>query len=274
MQPLDFLKSGIAVIPVLPFSKKPSVRWLKYQHRLPTHTEQSIWFRPGRQINYAVICGWRGLVVLDFDAIRGFLTWQSWAIAEGGAARRVALETYRVRTSRGMHVYLFVDDMPRCGKFQWGDIKGRGGYVLIPPSVHPSGAIYMAVDEAAPVLRVQELGEVIPDPPPVPAVWIPTPTRVYATSSLWPATILEQIKERISVLEYFPDARHTGQNRWYVAQCPFHQDRNPSLWIDTVKGLVGCYAGCTSRPLDVVGLHARLHGMDDRAAIRELGARL
>ena len=271
MEPMDFSTIGIAVIPVFYQSKKPSVRWQKYQHELPSPPAILRWFRPGRRTNAAVVCGWRGLTVLDFDTLQGYVQWQAWAIGWNQVAREIATSTYRVKTSRGMHVYVFIEETPRCGHFQWGDIKGRGGYVLIPPSVHPSGTAYTAIDEHAPILSCARLDEIIPDAPPPPVVRPASLQHVYAASSLWPATVIERIKELVPILGYFPDARPTGGGgRWYVARCPFHDDREPSMWIDTQRGICSCYAGCTQKPLDVIDLHTRLHGLDTKAAIREL----
>lgn len=270
MQPKDFYEMGIAVIPVYYQSKKPSVKWQRYQHELPSQGDILRWFRPGRRTNAAVICGWQGLTILDFDTIQGYIEWKAWAIGEGPPAAEIALNTYRVKTSRGMHVYVFVEDVPRCGHFQWGDVKGQGGYVLIPPSVHPNGAVYAAVDDAAPILSIGGLKEIIPDPPQE-LVRMPRPVRVFAASSLWPATLIEQVKEQTSILSYFPEAKQTGGGgRWYVARCPFHDDHAPSMWIDTQRGICGCYAGCTPKPLDVLDLYARLHGVDIREALKRI----
>jgi hypothetical protein len=273
MNATDFARGGIACVPILYRTKTPEVRWQKYQSTLPTEPEMARWWRPGRQTNAAVVCGWKGLTVLDFDDFSQFIQWQAGAIADGGIARDVALTTYRVRTSRGIHLYLFVDDTPRCGKFKYGDIKAKGGYVLIPPSVHPSGHVYAAVDESAPILRVKSLDGIIPDPPKPPMVTLPTPTHVFATSSLWPATRIEQIKQALSILDFFPDAKQTGKN-WYVAHCPWHDDRNESLWIDTSRGICACYAGCTQKPLDVIGVYARVRNIDNKEAVKELSKQL
>jgi len=276
MEPTDFHQMGIAVIPVLPKSKKPAVgNWRQYQKRLPPDNLVQAWFRPGRETNAAVICGWRGLTVLDFDDATAYVAWQSWAVSEGGIARQVALETYRVKSSRGMHLYLFVDNTPRCEKSQYCDIKGKGGYVLIPPSVHPSGARYVAVEPFAPILKVSDLAEVIPDPPEPPVPPINPPTRVYQTSNLWPMTVIEQIKTSYSILDFFPTARPTGGNgRWYMTHCPFHDDRNESMRLDTQHNLAFCFAGCTPKPLDVIALYARLNNLTNREAVKVLAARV
>ena len=274
MEPTEFLRKGIAVIPVLFASKKPLVTWRRYQHTLPTESQVRLWFHPGRKVNAAVICGWEGLTVLDFDTHPDYVAWLAWAVAEGGEARRAAVETYRVRTSRGMHLYLFIDETPRTGHFQWGDIKGAGGYVLIPPSVHPSGTIYQCVDPTASILRVQSLGQVIPDPPDPPAPNPPPVTRVYAASSLWPKTIVDEIKDRMSILDLLPGAKPSGGQRWYMVRCPLHDDKEPSMRVDLEKGLCYCFTGCTPKPLDVIALYGRLHGLDNKQAVKELAKQL
>jgi len=266
----EFQNLGIAVIPVIYRTKIPAVAWREYQQRQPTQHELDIWFRSGHQTNAAVICGWHGLTVLDFDTTLDYLRWQLWALGYSELARNIALRTYRVRTSRGMHVYLFVEDEPRCGHFAGGDIKGRGGYVLIPPSVHPSGTPYRAVDDAAPILSVRTLSEILPEAPPPPAPQPQPLTDVYPTSQLWPASLLEQAKAAHPILSMFAEARDTGGGRWYMAKCPFHDDEHESMWIDARRGLCGCYAGCTPQPLDAIDLYARLHGLSLKEAIREM----
>ncbi len=271
MDPQDFQVLGVAVIPVIFASKKPSVRWQQYQRRLPSQGQIARWFRPGRCTNAAVVCGWQGLTVLDFDTFANYVAWKTWAVAVGGIAERVAVETYRVKTSRGIHVYIFVNDTPRCGHFQFGDIKGQGGYVLIPPSIHPSGSSYTAINPGASILRIGSLREIVPDAPEPPAPRIAPPVYVFAASALWPATAIEQIKQQTLILTYFPDAKPTGSNgRWYMARCPFHDDQAPSMWIDTQRGICGCYAGCTDKPFDVLDLHRRLHGGTIRDTVRSL----
>jgi hypothetical protein len=271
MKPSEFLKMGIAVIPVYPKSKKPAVRWRDYQRVLPKESQFQIWFRPDRDpaYNAAVICGWRGLVVLDFDDQHSYSAWLVWTVKHGGEAWEVAEKTYRVKTARGMHLYLFVDETLRCSKFDYGDIKGIGGYVLIPPSVHPSGAQYVAVDESASIVHVSSLTGIIPNAPQPPIPSAPL-THVYQSSALWPGTLVEQIKASVSILSLFPDAKPTGGLRWWRARCPLHDDSDPSLWIDLDRGLCGCYAGCTVKPLDVIGMFARIHGLDNAEAIKRL----
>jgi hypothetical protein len=269
MQPLDLLNAGVAVIPCAPKTKTPLVKWREYQQRLPTAAEFSRWFYPGNHRNAAAICGWNGLAVIDFDDTTRYGAWLAWCTVTGGVARRVAAETYRVRTARGVHVYLYVSEPTRCSHTEGIDVKAAGGYVLIPPSVHPSGAVYTALNEGAPILTVDALAQVLKDAPPPPAPKAPPVTNVAAASSLWPATPIDQILSAVPILSFFPGAIQSGEH-WWMACCPFHDDRHESMWIDTERGLCGCYAGCTPKPLDALGLYARLHNMTIKAAVKEM----
>ena len=54
-------------------------------------------------------------------------------------------ETSEVITSRGRHVYFSPHDGLRNSAGRVGpgiDVRGAGGYVLVPPSIHPSGHVY------------------------------------------------------------------------------------------------------------------------------------
>src|SRR5262245_5451573 len=49
------------------------------------------------------------------------------------------------------------------------------------------------------------------------------------------------------LLSHLSGVRNTGTDRW-IAQCPAHQDRSPSLSIRALpdKVLIRCFAGCTA----------------------------
>ena len=281
-----FTSLGLSVIPVYPRSKRPTIAWHPYQEQVPTAEELASWFGAGSPYNAAVVCGGpRGLTVLDFDRQRTYRAWLRWAAGDAGA-REAAEATYRVRTARGIHVYLFVADRPGChqmgrgrrrdGKLRtvWGDVKGEGGLAMIPPSVHPTGVAYRAMDESAPIVWVASLAEVLPELVLTPACPDPTyvvPARVVAASSFLPAGLIGDIKGRLDITSLVGDAHPSGDGgRWLMAHCPLHDDASESFWIDTARGLCGCFSGCTPRPLDVIGLYARLHGLTNREAIRQL----
>lgn len=284
-QAQHWLSLGIATIPIRHRDKRPALpAWRKYQTTLPTDGELRAWFN-GRLRNLGVVAGWAGLTVLDFDSPALYHLWYTWATLQGGVAATVAECTYRVLTARGVHVYVGVDDRPRCTRHDvlQVDVKGRGGYVLAPPSMHPSGAQYTCLDAAAPIVRVGTLAEVLPLPTPTSPPRILSEKTTEITESYrcdpWEAAaapvfgngsgdLVGEIKSAISILELLPAVG--GRGRWRMARCPFHDDGNPSMWIDTERGLCGCYAGCTPKPLDVINLHARLHNLENGEAVRGL----
>ncbi len=146
--------------------KEPLVKWEEYQTRQPTEEEVERWFAGRDDVNLGIVCGFlhdaggrrmdKALVVVDFDdeeAAREF----SERLRELG----LNPETWVVRTGlregggHGWHVYFLVDlsgvgeerarelvktRLRVAGKV---DVKGEGGYVVAPPSVHKSGARYV-----------------------------------------------------------------------------------------------------------------------------------
>ena len=100
-----WLNDGIACIPVAYRDKRPAVAsWREFQTRLPTLAEIRQWFQ-SRLTNMAIVTGWRGLVVLDFDQRPLYELWRDWSREAAPNARF----SHTVQTSRGVHVYFFID---------------------------------------------------------------------------------------------------------------------------------------------------------------------
>jgi len=163
-QALAFLHLGLSVIPVPPprpgvepgrigDGKVPAIAWRDYQTRLPTEDEIRAWFG-GAPMNLAIVTGAvSGIVVVDADAPEA-VRW---------ATRRLTYTPWQVRTSRGYHLYYRTPEarVPNRARIDAGDgrlaldLRGDGGYVIAPPSVHRSGAVYrLAGDWTAPRSRV------------------------------------------------------------------------------------------------------------------------
>jgi len=279
---LEFYRLGVSTIPVPHMQKKPVIRWSEYQERLPSSDELIRWFSV-YPTNWGVICGRLHhlrmpgfLVVIDFDQLDRALDWLN----------RGIVRTRMITTSRGLHAYFFTREDP--GKTmhfpELGfDLVAQGAYVIGAESVHPSGAVYQVLD-SSPVAWVNRVRDVLPEIPAVQVaktrVVIPAP--VQADSSPWasaenPPDLIQAIKARYRILDFFPDAERSSYGRqddFYLARCPFHDDHNPSFWINARLNLCGCYAGCTSKPYDVINLVARLEGISNQNAIHLLGQRL
>lgn len=277
-----FSELGYSVIPCDYRTKAASVKWTQYQEQRPTDHQIFKWFAH-RITNAAVLTGCHGygvgLVVIDFDNLQDFETWKLWASQNNP----VTLDAYMVKTRRGMHVYLSSvnEHSFRNLHYEGVDVKGAGGYVMLPGSIHPSGFVYESVDsDNLFIPGFESIEEVLPpeilerrknaifesyDRPPTMELSDSQILDIPAGRKL----TIEQIKARHRIEDFIPVAMVTGAD-YYVAHCPFHNDENPSFWVNTAKQICGCQAGCTPIVLDVVNLFARLHNVSNSEAINQL----
>jgi hypothetical protein len=139
MTTLDYHDAGLAVIPLQRQSKRPLVRWSEYQTTPPDRDLVQSWARRWPGCNWAVLLGppSSGLLALDFDDAVSYARWAA-------AWPDVAQAAPTAATARGAHVYLVGPAGQRTVSMEnyAGEVKGAGGYVLLPPSIHPSGAVY------------------------------------------------------------------------------------------------------------------------------------
>ena len=88
-----------------------------------------------RGVNWGVKTGVK-LTVIDFDTPLEFIHF----IAKN--MEKLPPGTPIVKTGRGYHIWLRPMQSTKTQHITGGDIKGEGGYVVAPPSVHATGAIY------------------------------------------------------------------------------------------------------------------------------------
>lgn len=128
------------MVPVVPGMKSPAVAWATYQHRLPTETELRRWWGMNPDFNIGIVTGKiSNLAVVDVDPKRG------------GQVDPFVFEhptDVVVQTGgNGYHLYYRypedIDNVPNLVGFQPGlDIRGDGGIIIAPPSVHTTGSRY------------------------------------------------------------------------------------------------------------------------------------
>jgi hypothetical protein len=136
---LEYNKLGLCVIPI-PYGKKAArIRWGKYQQKHPDENQLRKWFS-NKNRNIAVVLGpvSGDLVCRDFDTTTGY---ESWFANYPDLAKKLPT----VRTSKGGHVY-FQSSVIGIKKYADGELRGKGGYCLLPPSVHPNGQTYQWVN--------------------------------------------------------------------------------------------------------------------------------
>jgi hypothetical protein len=138
---------GLCVIPVprpdaSHDGKRPDLAWKEYQERRSTEAELRRWFRTEQ--NLAVVTGAvSGVVVVDVDTHDGIM----WV------RRNLTLPAWCVATARGLHAYFRHPGgrVANRARIETGegrmaiDVRGDGGYVIAPGSVHASGVVYRPV---------------------------------------------------------------------------------------------------------------------------------
>jgi hypothetical protein len=233
----------------------------------PLRHELKEWFSTKLR-NIAIVTGWQNLVILDIDNLALYGVWEMWA----SHTRRELLSTYRVQTSRGIHLYYYMQTPPETGlKWPGIDVKAAGGYCLIDPSIHPSGAKYAAIE--ADIVSVEGVESILP------AELIQTlperntaPTPCMCAQDSGPFAIKEDkpslfVKDSVKILDFFPGM--VVRSRFVKVRCPLHDDKHASGWIDTERNKYGCQT-CFNGSMDVIQFYAELKGIDNKQAIGEL----
>lgn len=140
-----YREQGLCTIPIPFKTKKATLEWKKYQTRLPNDQELQQWFGTDNT-NIALVTGHisGNLVVLDFDDEVSF--WDFIEKSKEKLKQDIHKLTPVVATAKGYHVYIRTKDLVKSQKFPRLDIKSEGGYVVAPPSLHPTGAQYLFVN--------------------------------------------------------------------------------------------------------------------------------
>ena len=105
-----------------------------------------LWWTATPEANIGFVPGSVGLLVLDLDGPE--------ATAEAQALGLLSEPTTCVATARGEHRY-YRHPGGMIGNRKLSahiDVRADAGYVLLPPSVHPSGAVYRWSDRSAPAV--------------------------------------------------------------------------------------------------------------------------
>lgn len=143
---------GWRVFPCEPRGKRPIVKW-RTEATTDTDTIRA-WWDTEPHANLGVCTG-DGLIVIDLDGPDGANTYDL-LVAHLGALPK----TLTANTGKGRHLYYRADGYDlrnSAGKLGPGvDIRAEGGYVIAPPSMHPSGARYTWEKAGADVARLPD----------------------------------------------------------------------------------------------------------------------
>jgi hypothetical protein len=146
---LALAKKGFAVFPCQPRAKEPATPRGFLDASKDPHMLRH-WWGLNPSYNVAIATGdTSGIFVVDIDGMDAELELRKLEAEHGQMP-----VTVEALTARGRHLYFKMPDVPvrnSAGKIAAGvDTRGVGGYVLAPPSIHPSGRAYAwSVDSAS-----------------------------------------------------------------------------------------------------------------------------
>lgn len=268
-----FLDEGCSCIPLKKNDKKPAIKWKKYcEEKLPEAQIEEILAKEA-SINYGVICGEisNNLLIIDIDNAELF---------EMLSLGELASHTLTIRTAKGYHIYLKIDDpalkewisgsgvkilyypLKRKGleeeskeeiRFQWNE-----HYVVGPNSIHPSGVRYEHfLTSPKKIVKAKSIGlldEIV-------RRW-ESYRKIYDKKTIIKEPLFEFIKR------YIKPEGVTDYGDHIKIRCPFHKDNIPSFAIYKDNHFY-CY-GC-----EVGGKHVEflmhLKGLSRDDALEELG---
>ena len=133
---LRYAKLGLSVIPLKPNIKIPLIPWTEFQSRRATEAEIRKWWNAVPNANIGIVTGLiSGIAVIDLDGPKGLES----ASSLGLTSTSISL------TGNGKHLWYrspnsLVANSVRS--FPGIDVRGEGGYICAPPSVHETGRRY------------------------------------------------------------------------------------------------------------------------------------
>lgn len=143
---IDYIKRGLAVFPLEEKGKRPKTR-NGFKDATTDAAQVKAWWQQWPNANIGIATGKRsgGIFVIDLDidedkGIDGYHTLEDWQRENGKFP-----ETWTAITGRGgYHLYFHSNSeiKNRAGIIDGVDVRGDGGYVVAPPSIHSNGNRY------------------------------------------------------------------------------------------------------------------------------------
>ena len=137
---IEYVGRSFSVIPIKPRGKEPIVAWKEFQTRRADEQEVRSWFDKWPNANVGTVTGEISeVVVIDLDSVEA----KDRLKEQAGVYDLNCVP--RSRTGKGWQLFFKHPGgkIPsRAGIFPGLDLRADGGYVVLPPSVHPNGKIY------------------------------------------------------------------------------------------------------------------------------------
>jgi transcriptional regulator with XRE-family HTH domain len=142
-QAISYRRRGWSVIPQVPRTKQPYVKWKPFQERLPTEAELEGWWGRWPDAGIALIAGpLSGVLVVDVDGVEAHEVLISRLGAEPMAPKVLSGSRKPCR----YHLFFRHPDLSTgAKKTPWHpklEFRGHAGLAVLPPSLHKSGNLY------------------------------------------------------------------------------------------------------------------------------------
>lgn len=133
---LAYLRHGWSIFPLRPKSKVPAIpSWRKFMYERATESLVCQWWESNPNWNVAIVTGAiSGLFVVDCDTSQ---------LVQAHEEQPDYKPTLKSITAHGAHFLYQSPGFRVVNRVGYGlDIRGDGGYIVAPPSIHPSGVRY------------------------------------------------------------------------------------------------------------------------------------
>jgi hypothetical protein len=162
---LNYLERGWSVIPIQKRGKAPAVKWEEYCKEGANAEKIEAWWVQDPDYNVGTVTGRvSGIVVIDVDSEDGVQALKEKFKDNPEALRTLTSETGRA-VGRGMHLFFkhpMGDRIPNAVHlFKDVDVRADGGIIVLPPSIHKSGARYKWIREVEMLPFPKELLDMI-----------------------------------------------------------------------------------------------------------------
>lgn len=137
---MEYRRRSFSVIPIKPRDKRPLIPWEQFQKQPADDAQIEQWGKEFNGANIGIVTGAiSGLVVIDLDS------------AEAKDKLKELFPTFdltkvpRARTGKGWQLFFKHPGVAvpnRAGVIPGLDVRGDGGYVVAPPSIHPNSKTY------------------------------------------------------------------------------------------------------------------------------------
>lgn len=221
-----YARHGWQVFPLRPRTKEPFAGIGVYN--ATTDTDQVMdWWARWPSANIGLHCGGSGLLALDLDSYKD-------TFGGNGFLARSDEETITNLTgSGGTHL---VYSMPADRKYTNAtgnlppgiDVRGHGGYIVVPPSIHPNGKQYQweggyGPQDIAPLPLPLALLRILEEARATQRV--AGPPNKYAVRTA--QKIVESVIERLDLDADGPREYDREGRKWILKTCPFNPMDNP-----------------------------------------------